>query len=52
MNRLTHWWNQRRWPRCACGEMRVAPHSRTELAGTSHGHIICYPCDTRGAPLP
>lgn len=51
IDRLMRWWYVRHWPRCACGQMRVAPGTRTELAGVSHGHTPCFHCDAYGKPL-
>jgi hypothetical protein len=41
-DRLAH------WPWCQCGSMRIAPGTRTELAGVSHGETPCFECNTHG----
>ena len=39
------------WARCECGKTWVAPGTRTEIAGVSHGETPCFICDRTGAPL-
>lgn len=50
--RLQRWLYARRWPRCCCGQMRVARGCRVELRGVSHGETPCFMCDAYGHPMP
>lgn len=37
--------------RCACGDTFVAPGTRAEVNGISHGETPCFLCDDYGRPL-
>jgi hypothetical protein len=46
IHRLYHQLRYRLWPKCCCRELRVAPGTRTELAGVSHGDTPCFHVET------
>jgi len=48
MQKVNDLWFRIRSVKCACGEMRVARGTRTELAGVSHGESPCFFCDEHG----
>lgn len=39
------------WPTCMCGQMKVAPGTRTELSGVNHGETQCFHCNSDGSPV-
>lgn len=45
------WKMRRTWPRCSCGVYYVAPGTRTEIGGVSHGDTPCYYINTYGDPI-